>query len=393
MIILIIFPEYAHKCLNTIIENGFDAYFVGGCVRDSLLGRCCNDIDITTSALPENIISMFEHTIPTGIKHGTVTVIIDGHNIEITTFRQEFGYKDSRHPDNIVFVPNLEDDLSRRDFTINALASSKNGEIIDMFGGLEDLSSGVIKAVGNPENRFDEDALRIVRAFRFASMLGFKIERKTKIAAALLSKKISKISGERIYSELLKLASGISPSAICELVNIDALKDFGIYRQKYDATIIDRLSNIDISPISKLAILLMFFEHDTDLIKKSLKTDNIFISKIKSLETLLKSDIPNNKKQIKLLLSGHEIETIRLYFYYLKLVCNLTDNSLFEMLDEILLNKEVYCISHLKVDGNDLIALGYHGSEIRTALNKALISVINNDIENTKESLLKFLQI
>lgn len=393
MIILIIFPEYAYKCLNTIIENGFDAYFVGGCVRDSLLGRCCNDIDIATSALPENIISMFEHTIPTGIKHGTVTVIIDGNNIEITTFRQEDGYKDSRHPDNVIFVPNLKDDLSRRDFTINALASSKNGEIIDLFGGLEDLKSGIIKAVGNPEKRFDEDALRIVRAFRFASVLGFKIESKTNTAAAHYSNKISNISGERIYSELLKLASGIRPSALCELVNIGALNDFGIYRQKYDTNIIDRLSKIDVTPNSKLAILLMFFEHDTDLIKNKLKTDNILISKIKSLDLLIKSEIPKNKQEIKLLLSGHEIETIRLYFYFLNIIYNITDNSLFEMLNEIKQNKEAYCISHLKVDGNDLITLGYRGPEIKTALNKALISVINNDIENTKESLLNFLQI
>lgn len=393
MIILINFPEYAYKCLNTIIENGFDAYFVGGCVRDSLLGRCCNDIDIATSAMPENIISMFEHTIPTGIKHGTVTVIIDGNNIEITTFRQEDGYKDSRHPDNVIFVPNLEDDLSRRDFTINALASSKNGEIIDLFGGLEDLNSGIIKAVGNPEKRFDEDALRIVRAFRFASVLGFKIESKTNTAAAHYSNKISNISGERIYSELLKLASGIRPSELCELVNLGALNDFGIYRQKYDTNIIDRLSKTDVTPNSKLAILLMFFEHDTDLIKNKLKTDNILISKIKSLDLLNKSEIPKNKQEIKLLLSGHEIETIRLYFYFLNIIYNHTDNSLFEMLNEIKQNKEAYCISHLKVDGNDLITLGYRGPEIKTALNKALISVINNDIENTKESLLNFLQI
>lgn len=392
MINLINFPEYAHKCLNTIIENGFDAYFVGGCVRDNLLGRCISDIDITTSALPENIISMFEHTIPTGIKHGTVTVVIDGHNIEVTTFRQEFGYKDSRHPDSIVFVPNIEQDLSRRDFTINALASSNSGEIIDLFGGLYDLKSGVIKAVGNPEKRFEEDALRIVRAYRFASVLGFEIESKTKVAATLYSSRISNISGERIYSELLKLASGIRPSELCELVNIGALNDFGIYHQKYDENIIDRISNIDISPISKLAILLMFFEHDSNLIKKSLKIDNILFSKIKNLNSLIKSHIPKDKKQVKLLLIGYNIETVRLYFHFLNIINKLTDNSLFEMLDEIIQNKEAYCISHLKVDGNDLIALGYRGAEIKKALNKALISVINNDIENIKESILLFLQ-
>ena len=392
VIILLIFPEYAIKCIEAITENGFEAYFVGGCVRDGILGRNCDDIDITTSATPEEIISLFPHTVPTGIKHGTVTIIIDKHPIEVTTFRQEFGYNDSRHPDEVVFVSNLEDDLSRRDFTINALACDKNGKIIDIFNGLLDLKAGIIKAVGEPKKRFEEDALRIVRAYRFASVLGFKIDENTRNAAITLSSKINSISGERLLGELKKAACGKQPAAICELISTGVFKEFGIISQPYSNETFNRLSCIDIAPTSMLAILLTLCRHDTELIKSKLKADNQLLTTIKSLDKLLMLDVPNNKKQIQKLLYKHNILYLRVYFYYLFVTNKVTNYYLFDMLDDVLKNCEPYRISHLAIDGNDLLEIGYTGAKIKELLEKALFAVIDEKISNTKEALLDFLK-
>lgn len=392
VIILLNFPEYANKCIETITGSGFEAYFVGGCVRDGILGRNCDDIDITTSATPEEIISLFPRTVPTGIKHGTITVIIDEHSIEVTTFRQEFGYKDSRHPDEVVFVSNLEDDLSRRDFTINALACDENGEIIDIFNGLRDLKAGIIKAVGEPEKRFEEDALRIVRAYRFASVLGFKIDESTRNAAIKLSSKINGISGERLLGELKKAACGKQPAAICELISTGVFKEFGLISQAYSNEIFNRLSRIDIAPTSMLAILITLCHHDTELIKAKLKADNRLLTLIRSLEKLLILDIPKNKKQIRTLLYKHNILYLRVYFYFLYVSNKVTDNHLFDLLDDVLNCCEPYRVSHLEINGNDLLEIGYTGAKIKELLEKALFAVIDEKISNTKEALLDFLK-
>ena len=386
------FPEYANKCIDIIISNGFEAYFVGGCVRDGLLGRKCDDIDITTSAKPEDIIKLFPHTIPTGIKHGTVTVIIDDHPIEVTTYRQEFGYNDSRHPDNVVFVSDLQADLSRRDFTINALACSKNGEIIDMFGGLDDLQLGIIRAVGNPEKRFDEDALRIIRAYRFASVLDFKIEENTKNAALKLANKITAISGERILEELKKSSSGRQPALICELISKSVFTKFGIYSQIFSNEIFDRLSLVDIAPSFLLAILISMCKHDTKLITENLKPDHTLLNIIKVLDEYSTAEIPSSKAEIRMMLFKHHILYIRMYFYYLFVTNKVTDKSLFELLDEILDNREPYRVSHLEIDGNDMMNIGFKGAEIKKNLEKALFAVIDGKVENSRESLLNYLK-
>ena len=162
--------------LKTLEDAGFAACFVGGCVRDTLLGRPVHDWDVTTSALPEEIMALFPRCIPTGIKHGTVTVLLNGESFEVTTFRRDGAYHDGRHPDGVVFVPNLTEDLARRDFTINAMAMHLDGSITDCFDGKADLKRGIIRCVGDPERRFREDALRMLRALRFSAQLGFQIE-------------------------------------------------------------------------------------------------------------------------------------------------------------------------------------------------------------------------
>ena len=203
-------PKNADIAINLLQSAGFEAYAVGGCVRDSLLGKTPNDWDITTSAKPENMKSVFAdfHCIDTGIKHGTVTVVIDGEPLEITTFRLDGEYEDNRHPKSVTFTSNLGADLGRRDFTVNAMAYSKKTGTVDLFGGQNDLKNGIIRCVGDPDRRFNEDALRILRALRFASALDFEIEEKT--AQSLLKNRalLGNISEERIAKELLKLVCG-----------------------------------------------------------------------------------------------------------------------------------------------------------------------------------------
>lgn len=203
-------PKNVDTAINLLQSAGFEAYAVGGCVRDSLLGKTPNDWDITTSAKPEDMKSIFInfHCIDTGIKHGTVTVVIDGEPLEITTFRLDGEYEDNRHPKSVTFTSNLGADLGRRDFTVNAMAYSKMTGTVDLFGGQNDLKNGIIRCVGDPDRRFNEDVLRILRALRFASALDFEIEEKT--AQSLLKNRalLGNISEERIAKELLKLVCG-----------------------------------------------------------------------------------------------------------------------------------------------------------------------------------------
>lgn len=203
-------PKNVDIAINLLQSAGFEAYAVGGCVRDSLLGKTPNDWDITTSAKPEDMKSVFAdfHCIDTGIKHGTVTVVIDGEPLEITTFRLDGEYEDNRHPKSVTFTSDLGADLGRRDFTVNAMAYSKKTGTVDLFGGQNDLKNKIIRCVGDPDRRFNEDALRILRALRFASALDFEIEEKT--AQSLLKNRalLGNISEERIAKELLKLVCG-----------------------------------------------------------------------------------------------------------------------------------------------------------------------------------------
>lgn len=203
-------PKNVDTAINLLQSAGFEAYAVGGCVRDSLLGKTPNDWDITTSAKPENMKSVFAdfHCIDTGIKHGTVTVVIDGEPLEITTFRLDGEYEDNRHPKSVTFTSDLGADLGRRDFTVNAMAYSKKTGTVDLFGGQNDLKNKIIRCVGDPDRRFNEDALRILRALRFASALDFEIEEKTAQSLLKNCALLENISEERIAKELLKLVCG-----------------------------------------------------------------------------------------------------------------------------------------------------------------------------------------
>lgn len=207
-------PQKAKYIIKTITDAGFEAYVVGGCVRDSILGRKPEDWDITTSAKPEQVKALFPRTIDTGIAHGTVTVMLEREGFEVTTYRIDGKYEDSRHPREVTFTPSLEEDLKRRDFTINAMAYNEESGLVDIFGGLTDIENKIIRCVGDAEARFSEDALRIMRAIRFSAQLGYHIEAKTREAIQKLAPNLKNISAERIQVELVKLITSPNPDTL-----------------------------------------------------------------------------------------------------------------------------------------------------------------------------------
>ena len=204
-------PSNAEKILHILEENGYEAYVVGGCVRDSILGRTPDDWDITTSASPEQVKELFHRTVDTGLQHGTVTVLMDKEGYEVTTYRVDGDYEDGRHPKQVMFTSSLEEDLKRRDFTINAMAYHPARGLVDLFHGMEDMQAKIIRCVGDPMERFHEDALRILRAVRFSAQLGYEIEAETADAIRVLAPNLKNISAERIQTELVKLVTSPHP--------------------------------------------------------------------------------------------------------------------------------------------------------------------------------------
>ena len=204
-------PKNAETILHILENAGYEAYVVGGCVRDSILGRKPDDWDITTSAKPEQVKELFHRTVDTGLQHGTVTVLMEKEGYEVTTYRVDGEYEDGRHPKEVTFTASLEEDLKRRDFTINAMAYNPSGGLVDLFGGLEDIDRKIIRCVGDPLERFTEDALRIMRAVRFSAQLGFSIEEETRKALKVLAPNLKQVSAERIQVELVKLLMSPHP--------------------------------------------------------------------------------------------------------------------------------------------------------------------------------------
>lgn len=227
-------PAGAEECLRTLRGAGWEAYPVGGCVRDLLLAREPGDADLCTAALPEEVMALFDRAVPTGLPHGTVTVPTVTGNVEITTFRREGGYADARHPDSVVFGVGLREDLSRRDFTVNAMALSPAGEIIDPFGGREDLERKVIRCVGDPDRRFSEDALRMLRGIRFRAQLGFAMEGETAAALGRNAPLTAKVSRERLRVELEKTLLSPRPELAGEMIRAGLLDHLYAFPAEFD---------------------------------------------------------------------------------------------------------------------------------------------------------------
>lgn len=428
----------AKKIIARLGENGFSAYFVGGCVRDSIMNREIHDTDIASNALPEDIIRIFgeKNTIPTGIKHGTVTVMLDNIPYEVTTFRTDGEYTDGRHPENVSFVTNIEDDLSRRDFTINAMAMSGSGETIDPFGGREDISRKIIRCVGNPEKRFSEDALRILRAMRFASQLGFEIEENTASAMIKLKENLSSVSAERIRVELDKMICGKNcvkvmlhfREIIAQIIpEFRPCFDFDQHSRYHKYNVYEHIVRaVDASPADNLTIRRAMLFHDIGKPPMLVIDENgeghfkghPQLSAKMAKEIMEKLRYDNKSIAITTLLIDKHSEKIRseqqfrhlaaeigsdafLLLMEVKKADNLakhkfvaTENSDFDRYSEQLkaLVSENCCLSlkQLAVNGNDLINLGFSGSQIGKVLNTLLNLVIDGEIPNDKQKLLEY---
>lgn len=368
-------PEKIKFVLRTLTQNGYEAYIVGGCVRDSLLGITPSDYDVTTSAKPEEILGLFDKTVPTGLKHGTVTVIIENEPIEVTTFRTEGEYKDFRHPQNVEFVTDLREDLSRRDFTVNAVAYNETVGLVDLFGGLSDLENKILRSVGDSDKRFKEDALRILRLFRFASQLEFTPEEKTLKSALKLQNGLKNISKERIFSEIVKAVNGKNPKAILPLINSGGLEFLGICKTP-------EFTTIDDSDLRLFVFLNTSSENPIEVLK-TLKAPNRQIDFANKLLKLQSIEM-ENKEDIKNALFLTDFNAVNSFLQLQE------DEGKLKLLAEIIKNKEPYLISHLAISGEDLKELGFKGKEIGEILERLRQTVVCSPEKNRKEILMTF---
>lgn len=437
-------PKGVDYILDKLIKHGYEAYIVGGCVRDSILGLRPKDWDITTSATPKQIIKVFENykIIPTGLKHGTVTILIDDIGYEITTYRIDGDYEDCRHPKDVVFTSDLKEDLSRRDFTINAMAYNDKDGLIDYFNGYEDLiNNKVIRTVGDCDNRFREDALRILRAIRFSAKLNFKIDEDTFIGMFNNTKNLKNISKERIRDEFNKIllydAEKINTINIIrayDFITFDLLRmseynqnnpyhNMSLLNHSINATkIVDTLElkltmifhdvgklycrTIDKNGISHYKGHAKISSDLTKDIMKNLKYSNDMINTVTTLIYLHDYCFSDNpkiiRKQLKKLLNKYDENIIRNLLkvrvadissqnpkYLLQRLIKVFKIN--DILNDILENTECFTLKDLDIDGYGLINLGYKGKDIGKKLNELLEAVINEEVKNNKDDLIKYI--
>ena len=409
-------PNAAELIISRLEEHGFEAYVVGGCVRDSIMGIPPHDWDICTSALPEQIIEVFSDlkVIPTGLKHGTVTVVLYGDEYEITTYRIDGEYSDNRHPEAVEFVKDLKLDLMRRDFTINALAYNHKSGIIDYFNGVKDIHNKVIRCVGNPNDRFSEDALRIMRAIRFATRFSFEIEQETRKSLFTHQSLLRNISAERINSELTKTLHAVTfetnDSLLVDMMTLltEVVPEFGgCDIQKISVRLLRSISDIEV----RLALLFDFDDNDLENVLYRLRFSNYLF---KSVTTIVKYGrrIMNDRNQLEIVKEsisrneydktdyyevrllhdiGHKLSTWSILYTYSFFDKDDNDNQ--DILRALFL-KTIRCeipyrLADLHVKGNDLISLGYNGKEIGNVLNTLLDMVMRQTIPNDRDKLIQ----
>lgn len=434
-------PEYIEKAIGLLENSGYEAYCVGGCVRDSLLGREPGDWDVCTSATPDEMKTVFDgfRLIETGIRHGTLTVIIDRNPIEITTYRTDGAYASHRRPVSVNFIRDLNGDISRRDFTINAMCCDKNGAVTDMFGGTVDLSNKIIRCVGDPYERFEEDALRIMRALRFASVLGFEIEKDT--AKAIFDKKnlLEYISVERIFSELKKLLCGrnaakvlIDFKEIFAFIMPEITPCFGFEQRNihhcYDVWthIVKSVENVRQDERLRLAMLfhdigkpsMARFDEDgsghfkghpiksaemlTEILDR-FHCDNATISYVRDLVIEHDNRIPVARKNVKRFMAKHSYDFFMDYLEVRRAdTMAQSDHLKQEKLEEleklaliaVEVNNENCCLklTDLAVDGKDMISLGMSGRQIGAMLQRLLDLVVDDKLENDRNVLLDYVK-
>ena len=390
-------PTKVKQIISKLEKADFEAYAVGGCVRDSILGRSPEDWDITTSAKPEEVKRLFSTTIDTGLQHGTVTVVIEKEGFEVTTFRLDGDYTDGRHPDRVAFTSSLTEDLRRRDFTINAMAYSEKTGLIDEFDGERDLEDSIIRAVGEAKERFSEDALRMLRAIRFAGQLNFKIADETFDAIKELSPNIAKVSVERIAKELEKLLLSGNPEYIAlvyetGIFSVIAPEVAMLFENGEISASTKALSRASFPEKKelyqiRLAILLEGLGADKAAkLLKRLKLDNDTINTVKKLLGLSLREVENNETDMRRTVkeAGHKMMPLLLEMRRAK---GLKDNK---ALYQIVIDNG-YCtsISELNINGKDLMDAGIpKGALIGSTLERLLELVIEKPELNTRESLL-----
>lgn len=382
----------AMPVLRTLEDAGFEAYFVGGSVRDVLLHRHVHDVDITTSAYPEEVKELFDKSIDTGIKHGTVTVLYGGESYEITTFRTESGYQDFRRPDHVTFVQNLDEDLKRRDFTINALAMDMHGDIVDLFNGIEDLKNHIIRAVGNPEKRFHEDALRMMRAVRFMSQLEFKLEEKTEQAIKDNHELLKKISVERIREEFVKMGLGpFSRQAFQIFLDTQLSEDVPDFAGKKD--LLQVYPQLKFSPTmetSLWAVIIILLKVSNENIGKFMrdwKNSNAMTEKVEQIIKMFDLIADHVPTDYELFEAGEDIiiNTINVADILGQPVSS-------EALVDRYLALPIKTPSELAVDGRFLIKRGMRpGAQLGRTLNQIRKKVVACEIENSEEAIEQYL--
>ena len=394
-------PDFADRIITRLEANGFEAFAVGGCVRDSICKKIPKDWDVCTSAKPEQIKEIFKAdftVIPTGEKHGTITVLSNHHPIEVTTFRYDGSYSDGRHPQKVQFVSHISEDLARRDFTVNAMAYNSRCGIVDLFGGMEDIKNKIIRCVGNPKERFEEDALRIMRALRFSAVCNFDIEKETSLAIHNGKELLRKISAERIYAELKKLLLADSPSTLLidykDVFDVILPKTFSenVFSEK-NCYLADKMPK-DIS--MRLGVILGNISADAVMDSlETLKAERETIRRTCMFIKNSKINAPVCKTEAKYMLKSFgKTDTIDILKY--NSVWNSSVNSgedyfkgALVFIEEIEKNNECYSLKSLDISGSDLLSLGIKGQKIGIVLNSLLDAVIDNSVKNHKPELLK----
>ncbi len=389
-------PEKICAVIERLKEHGYHGYAVGGCVRDMLMGKIPHDFDITTDAFPSETSESFSdcEIILTGLKHGTVTVVYEGENIEITTFRTDGEYLDNRHPKEVTFVRNIAEDLSRRDFTVNAMAYNPDEGLVDLFDGKKDIERKIIRCVGDADTRFSEDGLRILRAMRFASVLGFEVEEKTAEAVIRNRKLLENISVERIYSEFTKLLLGDGAVKI--------IKEFyPVISELFGEIPTENIEALDRCPkdhaVRYASLLAHMSSEAAGKVMRGLKTDNETHRLVKKLVGALDIELPKSsserfEKEVTHLLSEHGFDDLRKIISLRRAFC-AGDNEL-DLISETVdkLDEQNACISikQLAVSGSDLAEAGIPKSpEMGKILKKLLFLVIEGKVENSKEYLVE----
>ena len=376
------------QVLRHLADNGYHAFLVGGCVRDAVMGRPVNDWDVATSATPVDIVRLFPKTFLTGEKFGTVTVLTPDDQVEVTTFRTEGAYRDGRRPENVEFVSNLDEDLSRRDFTINAMAVSPGGELVDPFGGIRDIEGRTIRCVGGPNTRFGEDSLRMFRAFRFSAQFGFGIERGTLLAIYANADRAKLISAERVRVELEKTLMSHRPETAGEMVKIGLL---GRYVDKIGKNPgnLERIAGLPVEQTLRwcafCAVLLKegFIASATEFLR-DMRLDG------KTTRTCSQAlsihGFPEDSFGTKILFAMYGVDAVR---------CaagahdTLEGGSALSRAGELIASGECFSLNRLAVTGSDLIAIGHPpGRELGMSLERLLAHVIEHPGDNSREVLL-----